>query len=93
MLPLPRLREQPVPQFDIVYPSKALISRSDVADFDLLCNRGYDRVVRLQLVRCDQARGSSYDPGTDPDLAGIEGSEECLQGLIGLLEGVQPVRD
>ena len=93
MLPLPRLREQPVPQFDIVYPSKALISRSDVADFDRLCNRGHDRIVRLQLVRCDQARGSSYDPGTDPDLAGIEGSEECLQGLIGLLEGVQPVRD
>jgi hypothetical protein len=54
MLPLRHLREQPVPQFDIVYPSKALISRSDVADFDLLRNRGHDSVVRLQLVRCDQ---------------------------------------
>jgi hypothetical protein len=49
------LREQPVPQFDIIYPSKALINRSDVADFDLLRNRGHDRVMRLQLVRCDQA--------------------------------------
>ena len=55
MLPLPHLSEQPVPQFDIVYPSKVLISRSDVAYFDLLRNRGHDRVVRLQLVRCDQA--------------------------------------
>jgi hypothetical protein len=52
---LPHLREQPIPQFDIVYPSKALISRSDGADFDFLRNRGHDRVVRLQLVRCDQA--------------------------------------
>jgi hypothetical protein len=52
-MPLSHLREQPVSQVDIVYPSKALISRSDVADFDVLRNRGHDRVVRLQLVRCD----------------------------------------
>jgi hypothetical protein len=54
MLPLRHLREQPVPQLDIVYHSKALISRSNVADFDLLRNCGHDRVMRLQLVRCDQ---------------------------------------